>query len=195
MSEYQTDDSSSARFARLENLGADGESSRCFRCDAERNFDCRNDLRNLRRRDVCGNGAGFSRLDFLVGRRAFVPLRLLANPYDGMVAMARRIASPVGELFNEVPDRASDGATLIGFGYAAGSNPLLGFIAAIFAIFLAYFARKEKSRARVRNLRADGETTTHGSGDNRGGCLCDSSLHPGPRPATAATASHRGCCG
>ena len=40
-----------------------------------------------------------------------VQVRLLANLYDGMVAVLRQIASPVGELFNEVPDRVSDAAT------------------------------------------------------------------------------------
>jgi len=67
-----------------------------------------------------------------------VQLRLLGNLYDGMVAVLRQIASSVGELFNEVPDRVSDAATLIGFGYAAGSNALLGFVATCFALFLPY---------------------------------------------------------
>ena len=74
----------------------------------------------------------------------FVQLRLLANLYDGMVAVLRQVASPVGELYNEVPDRVSDAATLIGFGYAAGSGPVLGFVATIFAIFLAYLRAQGK---------------------------------------------------
>jgi len=73
-----------------------------------------------------------------LGGALFVQLRLLGNLYDGMVAVLRQIASPVGELFNEVPDRVSDAATLIGFGYAAGSNALLGFVATCFALFLPY---------------------------------------------------------
>lgn len=81
---------------------------------------------------------------FWVAGAVLVQLRLLANLYDGMVAVARRIASPVGELFNEVPDRVSDAATLIGFGCAAGSDPLLGFIATIFAVFLAYLRAQGK---------------------------------------------------
>lgn len=81
---------------------------------------------------------------FWLAGALFVQLRLLANLYDGMVAVARGIASPVGELFNEIPDRVSDAATLIGFGYAAGSNPLLGFIATTFAIFLAYLRAQGK---------------------------------------------------
>jgi phosphatidylglycerophosphate synthase len=81
---------------------------------------------------------------FWLGGAVLVQLRLLANLYDGMVAVLRQTASPVGELFNEIPDRASDAATLIGFGYAAGSDPLLGFVATIFAIFLAYLRAQGK---------------------------------------------------
>ena len=79
-----------------------------------------------------------------LGGALFVQLRLLANLYDGMVAVLRQVASPVGELFNEVPDRVSDAAALIGFGYAAGSNALLGFVATILAIFLAYVRAQGK---------------------------------------------------
>ena len=52
---------------------------------------------------------------------ALVQGRLLANLLDGMVAIGRGVASPLGELFNEVPDRVSDTAVLMGLGVAAGS--------------------------------------------------------------------------
>ena len=68
----------------------------------------------------------------------FVQLRLLANLLDGMVAIQSGQASRVGELFNEVPDRVSDAATLIGLGFAYGSVAWLGYLAAILAIFVAY---------------------------------------------------------
>jgi phosphatidylglycerophosphate synthase len=67
-----------------------------------------------------------------------VQLRLLCNLIDGMVAIEAGKGSPVGELYNEVPDRVSDAATLIGFGYAAGGSPALGFLAAVLAVFVAY---------------------------------------------------------
>src|SRR5579875_3268256 len=51
-------------------------------------------------------------------------LRLAANMLDGMVAVASGKASAVGELYNEIPDRLSDAAILIGAGYAAGSAPV-----------------------------------------------------------------------
>ena len=67
-----------------------------------------------------------------------VQLRLGANMLDGMVAIQRDQVSPVGELYNEVPDRISDAAILIGLGYAAGGWPLLGYVAALAAVFTAY---------------------------------------------------------
>ncbi len=66
-----------------------------------------------------------------------IQLRLLANMLDGMVAVGRGIASPVGELFNEVPDRVSDTAALVGLGLAAGA-PVLGWAAALAAMATAY---------------------------------------------------------
>jgi phosphatidylglycerophosphate synthase len=64
--------------------------------------------------------------------------RLLANMLDGMVAVEGGKGGPTGDLWNEAPDRISDAATLIGAGYAAGSHPLLGFGAALMAVFVAY---------------------------------------------------------
>ncbi|MEM7599787.1 MAG: hypothetical protein AAF357_00040 [Verrucomicrobiota bacterium] len=40
--------------------------------------------------------------------------------------------------FNELPERVSDAVNLIGFGFAAGSDPWLGLGAALLAIFSAY---------------------------------------------------------
>ncbi len=67
-----------------------------------------------------------------------IQLRLLANMFDGMVAIETARTSAVGELYNEVPDRVSDTAILVGAGYAAGGCPVLGFVAALLAVFIAY---------------------------------------------------------
>ena len=67
-----------------------------------------------------------------------IQFRLLANMLDGMVAVEGRRGGPTGDLWNEAPDRVSDAATLIGAGFAAGSDPLLGFGAAVVAVFVAY---------------------------------------------------------
>src|SRR5207249_10374210 len=74
---------------------------------------------------LCGIAAGImffetSRVShpwiFWLGGAVLVQLRLLANLYDGMVAVMRQVGSPVGELCNEVPDRVTGAGTLIGFG-------------------------------------------------------------------------------
>jgi phosphatidylglycerophosphate synthase len=78
-------------------------------------------------------------------------LRLAANLLDGMVAVASGRASAVGELYNEIPDRISDAAILIGAGYAAGGNPIAGYVAACLAIMTAYIRAVGKA-AGVSNL-------------------------------------------
>lgn len=72
-----------------------------------------------------------------LGGALLVQARLMANLLDGMVAIGRGIASPTGELFNEVPDRVSDTAVLAGLGWAAG-QPALGLAAALAAMATAY---------------------------------------------------------
>jgi phosphatidylglycerophosphate synthase len=98
---------------------------------------------------VCGIAAGASlavtafaeewqqHVAWLAGA-VFIQLRLLANLLDGMVAIESGRASPVGELYNEVPDRVSDAAILIGAGYALGGDPTLGYLAACAALMTAY---------------------------------------------------------
>ncbi|MER3417427.1 MAG: CDP-alcohol phosphatidyltransferase family protein [Chloroflexota bacterium] len=80
---------------------------------------------------------GWERFAWLAGA-TLIQLRLLANLLDGMVAIESGRASPVGELYNEVPDRVSDAATLIGAGYAVGGDAVLGYVAACIALFTAY---------------------------------------------------------
>ena len=76
-----------------------------------------------------------------------LPLRLLANMLDGMLAVEKGMHSPVGDLYNEVPDRISDALVLAAVGYAtagvwsAGSIDVgvaLGWFAAIAAVLTAY---------------------------------------------------------
>ena len=74
---------------------------------------------------------------FWLAGAVLVQARLAANLLDGMVAIGRGVASPVGELYNEVPDRVSDTAVLVGLGVAAGSVAL-GLAAALAAMLTAY---------------------------------------------------------
>lgn len=64
-------------------------------------------------------------------------MRLLCNLFDGMVAVEGGWKTPVGEMFNELPDRVSDALFYIALGYAAGMA-WLGFTAALFAVGTAY---------------------------------------------------------
>ncbi|WP_426956315.1 CDP-alcohol phosphatidyltransferase family protein [Muricoccus radiodurans] len=81
-----------------------------------------------------------------------VQLRLLANLLDGMVAVGRGVASPLGELWNEVPDRVSDTAVLLGLGVAAGS-PALGAVAALAAMATAYVRAVGKAAGAPSDFR------------------------------------------
>ncbi len=75
---------------------------------------------------------------FWIGAAVLIQLRLIANMLDGMVAIATATASPLGEIYNELPDRISDTAVLVGLGYAAGGRLELGFAAAVLAMLTAY---------------------------------------------------------
>ena len=67
-----------------------------------------------------------------------VILRGLSNMFDGMVAVEQGKVSPVGVLWNEVPDRISDVALFVGAGYSLGGSPVAGWLAACLALFVAY---------------------------------------------------------
>lgn len=67
-----------------------------------------------------------------------IQLRLVCNLIDGMVAIEGGKRSAIGELFNEVPDRVSDAAVLIGAGFAVTGSPTLGYLAALAAVLTAY---------------------------------------------------------
>ena len=82
---------------------------------------------------------------------AGIQLRLLANMLDGMVAIETHKASRVGELYNELPDRVSDVAIIIGAGYASGSLPEFGYVAACLSILTAYVRAVGKANG-VANL-------------------------------------------
>ena len=73
-----------------------------------------------------------------LGAACCIQLRLIANMLDGMVAVEGGKGGPTGELWNEAPDRVADAAIFIGAGFAAGSVPMLGFGAALAAVFVAY---------------------------------------------------------
>lgn len=101
---------------------------------------------------IVGESSVAMRLLF-VGGAVCTLLRLLANMFDGMVAVATGKASPLGEIYNEAPDRVSDAATLVGAGYALHSDPALGWAAAMLAVFVAYVRTLGKSAGAPNDFR------------------------------------------
>jgi len=76
-----------------------------------------------------------------------IPLRLLFNMLDGMLAVEKGMHTPTGDLFNEVPDRLADLVLLAAAGYATAGTwaaggvdwgIVLGWSAAAAAILTAY---------------------------------------------------------
>ena len=84
-----------------------------------------------------------------------VQVRLIANLLDGMVAIGRGTASPLGELFNEAPDRVSDTAVLAGLGVAAGCLAL-GLAAALAAMATAYVRALGKAAGQASDFCGPG---------------------------------------
>ena len=66
-----------------------------------------------------------------------IQLRLLCNLLDGMVAVEGGRGSPLGALYNEVPDRIADSALIVALGYAVGAA-WLGWAGALAAALTAY---------------------------------------------------------
>lgn len=78
---------------------------------------------------------------FFVGAAAFIPFRGLCNLCDGLMAIEGGQRTPSGEIFNDLPDRASDTVVLVAAGYAVPGvewTRELGWLAALLAALTAY---------------------------------------------------------
>src|SRR5512139_876629 len=78
---------------------------------------------------------------WLVVAAAGIQLRLLCNMLDGMVAVEHGRSTPVGALYNDVPDRIADTVILVAAGYAVHAGPwnaTLGWACAVMAMFTAF---------------------------------------------------------
>ena len=87
------------------------------------------------------SGSSGWRVGLLLVAAATPPLRLFCNMLDGMLAVEGGLQSPVGDLYNELPDRISDVLFLAGAGYAAVAVPggvAVGWVAATLALLTAY---------------------------------------------------------
>jgi phosphatidylglycerophosphate synthase len=85
---------------------------------------------------------GFARFALLVVGATLITARLLANMFDGMVAVEGGKGGPLGPLWNEAPDRIADVMILVGAGAgiaAAEAGPQwLGWLAACGALSTAW---------------------------------------------------------
>jgi phosphatidylglycerophosphate synthase len=90
-----------------------------------------------------GQAEGQIRALPFLGAAACIQLRLLCNMLDGMVAVEHGAGSPVGPIWNELPDRFADVLLLAGAGYSVWSSHLAGgaeagWICACLALTTAY---------------------------------------------------------
>lgn len=102
---------------------------------------------------LTAHASGLAERGLWIAAAALVPFRLLCNMLDGMVAIGRGVASPVGELYNEIPDRISDMATLIGLGFATAAHPTLGAFVASLAVLVAYVRAAAKVAGAPQDYR------------------------------------------
>jgi phosphatidylglycerophosphate synthase len=106
---------------------------------------------------LAGRSEGVARAALLVTAAVAIPLRLLCNMLDGMLAVEGGLRTPSGEIYNELPDRLSDPLIIVGAGYAIPAfawGPELGWAAAVVALLTAY----------VRTLGAAAGTSQHFAG-------------------------------
>lgn len=73
----------------------------------------------------------------LIGCAAAIQARLICNLLDGMVAVEGGKKSPLGQLYNELPDRVADSVLIVALGYAI-DLPFLGWLGALVAALTAY---------------------------------------------------------
>jgi len=85
-------------------------------------------------------GSAFFSGLLLIVAAVTVQLRLLCNMLDGLVAVEYNQKSPLGDLFNEVPDRIEDVLFLVAAGYSAGTTGsiFIGWATALLAVGTAY---------------------------------------------------------
>lgn len=90
---------------------------------------------------LAGQRAGDVRAALFVAAAILIPLRLLCNMLDGLLAVEGGLRTPSGELYNELPDRLADLLILAGAGYAnpgVAWSAELGWGAAAVALLTAY---------------------------------------------------------
>ena len=83
---------------------------------------------------------GSFRAMILITSAIFIIFRPLCNLFDGMLAIEGGAAGKSGEIYNDLPDRASDVLIFVAMGYATTvpGGITLGWLAATLAVMTAY---------------------------------------------------------
>lgn len=77
----------------------------------------------------------------LILAAVFIQLRLVCNLIDGMVAIEYNKKSPVGDIYNDAPDRFADILIIMGAAFAVTYMPYafhIAWFASVFAVMTAY---------------------------------------------------------
>lgn len=86
--------------------------------------------------------SGLLRSILLILGAIMIQGRLICNLLDGMVAVEGGMESPVGAVYNELPDRIADTLIILGVGYGLSSDfsiaITLSWVGAFFAVMTAY---------------------------------------------------------
>lgn len=86
--------------------------------------------------------SGLLRSMLLIFGAMMIQGRLICNLLDGMVAVEGGMKSPVGAVYNELPDRIADTLIILGVGYGLSSDfsmaITLSWVGAFFAVMTAY---------------------------------------------------------
>jgi len=129
----------------------------------------------------------------LVAAAAFVQLRLLCNLLDGLIAVEGGLGGPVGEIYNDLPDRIADVAIFVGAGLALRALPYgmtIGWVAAVAALLTAY-VRVLGAAVGLKQDFSGPMAKQHRMAVVTGGCLAsavESAFHRPPRLLYAALA-------
>ena len=89
----------------------------------------------------------------LVIAAALMEIRLLGNLFDGMVAVEQGGSTAIGKLYNEIPDRISDGAIFFAAGFCPGATVGLGLGAVCVSIFVAYIRAADRAAGTPADFR------------------------------------------
>lgn len=110
--------------------------------------------------------------------------RLVCNLLDGMVAVEGGLGQADGPFWNEVPDRLSDAAFLVGAGFAA-DNIALGWAATALAALTAYLRELGRSEGFAPDYSGP-MAKQHRMALLTGGCLA-AAIWPEPEKVLTAT--------